>query len=125
MLVNVLHIICLVLASVFWAGASVMQFRYQQSIFTRFKNQKFWNPVLSHNTSKKILNWKFDGFHTFQSASILLFCIPIADNLSRSVHITSVSWLNFAIWYIVCGFAWNIPFEWFYENVFTDKKKKL
>jgi hypothetical protein len=115
-----LYLICVILGAFFWAGASVMQFRFSTSIFAKWNNQGFWNPALSHNTAPKIFNYKVDGFHLFQSASILSFCIPIAAKLSEWQVFHQLT-LNFLFWYLMVGIAWNLTFENAYERFFTIK----
>lgn len=119
-MMTTINVICVVLGAFFWAGASVLQFRYPMSIFAKFRNQKFWNPVLSHNTAPRIFNYKVDGFHIMQSLSIFSFCIPIAAKLSESVVLNDGR-LNFLFWYIITGLTWNIVFENSYERIFTLK----
>lgn len=117
---TVLYILFVIIGAFFWAGASVMQFRYSTSIFATLKNQGFWNPALSHNTAPRILNYKVDGFHLFQSASILSFSVPIAMKLAEKQVFNEV-WLNFLFWYLILGLAWNLTFQNSYERFFTVK----
>jgi len=58
-----------ILATISWAAASVLLFRFGTSIF-RNLNKMFWNPIYSSQNAKTIGGYKIDAFHLFQSAAI-------------------------------------------------------
>lgn len=114
-------------SAICWAAASVLEFRYGQSIFQKdnasVKYRNFWHPVFSHNNSKQIFGYKVDAFHLFQSAAIIFFSLPAAKALDW--HPTRISLyfidLDFIICLAIVGTVWNIVFPNAYGKIFTRK----
>jgi hypothetical protein len=89
---------CVAVAAMFWAGASVLLFRFGSSVFRKL-NPKFWNPPISSKEAKQVGGFKIDGFHIFQGIALsFLF-------LSAVIHSELTWWYQWigmsVIWIIV------------------------
>ncbi|MEY2703815.1 MAG: hypothetical protein RLY43_2454, partial [Bacteroidota bacterium] len=111
------------------AGCSIMLFRYEGSVFRKFKNQQFWNPVEAAKQYKTVFGYKLTGFHFMQSGSIFLFCLPAAlyinDNIRIFVTDSNLkSIIHFFISYFVVGLVWNGCFEQSYKKIWWKKSNE-
>ena len=101
-------IILIILAAIFYSIQWTLQFHFDKSIFSKFKNQQWWNPTLSFNNkwkngdskqgekffgSSTFLVWTTDAFHFFQ----MIFLTYIFLAISLNTHITPYFFLDFII----------------------------
>lgn len=63
-------------------------------------NPKFWYKRESWQHAKKILNWKFDGWHVFKSAMVWMLLWGISDSFFQ---------------WVVLGIVWNVSFNLTYK----------
>lgn len=125
----IVTIISIAIAACLWAGCSIMLFRYEGSVFRRWKNQQFWNPVEAAKKYKTIFGYKLTGFHIMQSASIFLFLLPTALYLNERFRLfnTDTNWksiIHFLIMYFIVGLVWNGCFEQSYKKVWWKKSNE-
>lgn len=95
------------LAAIFWAAASVLQFRFGSSVFRKL-NRNFWNPVYSSKAAKQIGGYKVDAFHLFQSAAIICFLAPVF--IGHNWHVLENNLLDMLAKTVITGAEWTVLF---------------
>lgn len=84
---------------------------FNKSIFKNW-DKRFWSKEISWSFSKKIFNWKFDGWHV--AKSLMIICLVGAIITFRVYHQWWVHFISF-------GVIWNVTFEFFYSKIFKAK----
>lgn len=122
--------VLLVISAISKGIMDVLQFHYEESVFSQFKTQQWWNPHISHKNKykngKKINGSAFfgsttflvfitDGWHFFQSIflSSIIFSILLAINLETHLN----------AWFIIGGYLiikiiFGLIFELCYSKIF-------
>ena len=129
---EVISLICWVLAALCNAVMDTLAHHYPTSIFTKWDPQ-FWNPAISWKNKYKegikaygpafflstgMLVLFTDGWHLFKSMMIVLIGIAIVTfPYSIEICIFSSSFLNGLLYLSILGVLWNVPFSYFYNNV--------
>lgn len=134
-------LIFLILASICNAVMDKSVHHYNSSIFSRFKNQKWWNGEISWKNkyvdgdySKGRVKWFFDlnkpvqltdAFHFFKMWMVLFISLSIITFNKCLVLINCrYEWYNFLILLSIYGTVWNVTFSLFYNRVFSIENKK-
>jgi hypothetical protein len=123
--------ILLVISFFSYSCMGTLQFHFYQSIFFRFKNQKFWNPLLSVNNKYKNGN-KLDGEAFWGSTHLFVFLTDgyhlmqfIFENslfLAIAFYNSDYKWyLSFIGIRIIYGIVFNL----FFDKILVLKKKPL
>lgn len=127
-----------ILAAVCNALMDKIQFHWYKFRWKDKLNPQYWNPALSwknkyiDNNPQKGLKYKgafgflanfLDAWHLFKMIMIISFalsaiCFPVAFKFC----VFNSYWLNGALWLIVLGVAWNIPFNYCFHKVFNKPK---
>lgn len=113
----ILSIIFFILASICNACMDTLVHHWYKSIFKDFKNPNFWNPELSSSQAPYIphTKYKVDAWHLFKSTMIILLALSVLTfNYSGNI-------LSYGILLIAYGFAWNLPFNLFYNKLLIKK----
>ena len=119
-------IIGFILILVSAVGKSVMdklQFHYSKSIFSKFKNQQFWNPEISWKNKWKNGN-KLQGESFFLSSTVLVFTTD-AWHLFQNIFLNllflglffitfkEISWLK-ALLFLLSRVIFGLKFTYVY-----------
>lgn len=126
-----ISIILLILAGIFNACMDVLRFKFNNSIFSRCKNQQWVNPSLSSQNK-----WKYNelgiwqGEKFFGSSTFLVF---VTDLWHFCKHLMLICLMLTVIFYhpivnwwadfIILFCSFTVPFELFYSKVLILKNK--
>ena len=99
----------ILLAAIFKAIADTLDHHFYTSIFLRWKDKPFWNPLHERNDAvKRIFSYPIDAWHLANSGMIVCFIVAV-----------SVSNLNY-YWLIQVvggGILFNLVFNLFYNKI--------
>lgn len=120
-------IIILIIGGMSNAIMDVLRFRYSLSIFRNFKNQQWWNPILSSankwKNGDKSQGERFwgssrwfvrftDAWHFFQGMMFTCFFLSI---------ILYQPFINWWADFIIMYFIFTFTFQMFYSKIFIKK----
>lgn len=120
-------IIILIIGGMSNAIMDVLRFRYSTSIFKNFKNQQWWNPILSSankwKNGDKSQGERFwgssrwfvrftDAWHFFQGMMFTCFFLSI---------ILYQPFINWWADFIIMYFIFTFTFQMFYSKIFIKK----
>ena len=128
-----ISIICWILAAICNSVMDTLNHHYSTSIFTRFKNFKYWDPAISWKNKYKngvksngsafflstgILVAFTDGWHLFKSMMIVLLAISVATfPYTYQLCIFSNIWITMFFWIVLYGVLWNSFFSTMYKKI--------
>lgn len=111
----------LIVSFIAYSSMATLNFHYYSSIFSEFKNQQFWNPIISNNNKYKdgnklngeaffgstwIFVWTTDGYHLMQ------FIFENSLFLSMAFFNSNFAWyLSFLGIRIIYGIIFNLFFD--------------
>lgn len=112
-----------------------INFHYEKSIFSNFKNQKWWNPQISWKNkykdcdetkgrsfigSKTWLVFITDAWHFFESLQLFSFFVSIilAFNFSYDLK-----WYWYILIFIFLKLIYSATFELFWSKILIYKRK--
>lgn len=102
-----ISLILIIIAAICNAVMDVLENEnFHTSIFMN-KNQRFWYKRESWKYAKMIGGYRLDAWHLFKSAMVVLLITAIV------FYSPMYGWIDF----IIYGIAWNIVFNFFYNNV--------
>jgi hypothetical protein len=119
--------VLLTISAICKAVMDKLQFHYDKSIFTKFKNEIFWNPKISWKNkwkngdpkngekffgSSTFLVSLTDGWHLFQHFMIFSMMCAI---------VTYVTIINMFIDFFLLYFIFTCTFELFFKFMFSKK----
>lgn len=132
-----LSLVFFALAAICNALMDVLQFHYYKFRFANKVNKQFWNPQLSWKNKyidgslKNGLRFKgifgfmanfLDAWHLFKMMMIICFALSVLFfPISFKFCIFNHYFLNGLCWMALLGIAWNIPFNYFFNNFFVKK----
>jgi hypothetical protein len=96
---------------------------YFESIFKAW-DQKFWYKRESWKHTKKILGYRFDGWHLSKTLMIVVLFVGVWWQvliLKEPVVQTGSVWLDLVISVFLSGATWDLSFSFFYHWIFRVK----
>lgn len=125
----IISIILLIISFFSYSALGTLQFHFYESIFSKFKNKQFWNPILSANNKYKNGN-KLDGEAFWGSTHLFVF-VTDGYHLIQFVFENTLS-LSIAFynsnykWYLVflgIRVIYGIVFNLGFDKILIIKKK--
>ena len=102
-----ISLLCFSLAAIFNAAMDkVENEKFYSSIFKNL-NERFWYKRISWKYAKMVGGYRFDAWHLFKSAMIILIAISIITYQSI------IGFYDIAIY----GIVWNLTFNLFYNEI--------
>jgi len=134
LILKILSILLFVITAMCNALMDVIQFHWDDFRWKDKVNEQWWNPAISHlnkyidgiKANGKIykgwLGWVsnfLDAWHFSKMIMIILFALSaILFPYSFKICIFENNIYNIGIWLMVYGIAWNVPFNYCYNNLF-------
>ena len=106
-----LAILFIILAASCKALSDTLAHHFDTSIF-KWKNPKFWNPVISSDWAEKFRGYKVDAWHLSNSAMIVFMIMAVA------LHRYDRFQLQWYYELLIGGCIWNAAFNLFYNKIF-------
>lgn len=110
--------ILIILAAIFKAIADTLAHHFYSSVFRRWENSPFWNPLHKRNDAvKRIFNYPIDAWHLANSGMIVCFIVAVA--VGEPIVINAIGlkiWGGFAV--LAYGLLFNLVFNLFYNKIF-------
>lgn len=97
--------ILILLAAVCNAVMDILENENFSSSAFKNLNPMFWYKRESWKYAKRIINWKFDGWHVFKSSMIVLLMLAVV--LYKPIF----GWVDFVLF----GLLWNCTFNLTYK----------
>lgn len=134
---EIVSILFFVLAATANALMDTIQFHWYKFRWKERVNEQFWNPAISWRRKylysdvefglkyKGVLGWinNFtDMWHILKM--IMIICLALSEILfpySFNICIFENNFWNGALWLIIYGIAWNVPFNYCYNDLFVKK----
>ena len=122
-------ILFLIISSISKSIMDILSFHYYDSIFSKIKNGKWWNPEISWKNkwknddptqgerfvgSSTFLVWVTDAWHFFQHIMILSFILSI---------VVYVPIFGFIVDFLLLYLIYTCTFELFFSKIFKSNKK--
>lgn len=119
----IISAVLIILAAAFNAVMdSVENEHIHSTIWADKKKWEWWYKRESWDNAKRIMGWKFDGWHTFKS--LMIFALLFIPAMLIQLPITGVVWVDLLLRWMACGLIWNGTFNIFYNHIFITKNKK-
>lgn len=115
----------------------VLQFRWKKFRWRGKVDPRFWNPAISWENKyidgdpEKGLKYKgafgflanfLDAWHLFKMTMIISLALAvILFPFAYQFCLFNSYWLNGALWLLLLGAAWNIPFNYCFNRFFVKK----
>lgn len=98
---------------------------YYQSVFSKFKNPKFWYKRESWSQTPDIFGYSVDAWHISKSLWIIFMATSATiAYFEGPIHIFNSNFLNALIDLGLRGILWNVVFSVFYHKLFRLKHAK-
>ena len=142
MITVLIIIILLIIAAISNAVMDTISFRFEKSIFSKFKNKDWFDPSISWKNKYKdkcpdkgpafwgsttFFVWVTDAWHFFQMIMLscfnvsIILCINVAYLSFFTIFQTFI--IDVAIFFMI-KVIYGGSFELFWNNLFTSKLKK-
>lgn len=127
MIIWIIVLLCLFLIAVCarWnAAMDRTDFDFETSIW-KHKDPKYYNKQVSWKYAKKIFGWPDDFWHWCKSKMLVWLLIFPALLITcllyyKYMFTIPIFILVFFTSWIVCGFAWNLTFNLYFNKIFKD-----